>query len=437
MTDTSIANTLATFSASGALIALPNNIPLRFVINAPAFPTDQGTDQKCTFAILSGNTVLYLNDSGKCTVGVQGQTSAGASKKNLKIKVKNANGDKVKIKFGDWLENSSITLKAYGSIPGNATYFDRTMIREAASLELWRQIRRNSPRDGGRIGPWTAWDAGDTAKECANFISARFSCDCRASEVYFTTDASQAPSFSGVYILRSDNDLPEYLMDDANPAHYLLQPQHGPWDVWQNFNSANWEYTSPKTPDDAVPRRLMTYFANVLSGADTWANYYQYISLHSFMDYLIFCDVVGSFDSITNNVMLVSWDASADQGIFHLCTYDTDEVLGSKWGYQGNAGSFPEDTGRACDQNAVFASFAAYFRKEIAARYCSLRNTGVLSNTNFLQILTSYAGWISPANIDADKATFGTNPISNYPFLIDWFDRRLAALDSSPAYSIT
>ncbi|GBR07479.1 CotH kinase family protein [Gluconobacter frateurii] len=425
---TSVDKAIWGLRASETFLRLP--LPDRFVIAAPSAPTDSD-GVNCTFAILAGDAVLYSNDSGKCTVGLQGQTSAGASKKNLKIKVKNANKDKVAIQFGAWAESTSITLKAYGSIPGNPTAFDRSMVREAVSLEIWRQIRRDTPSDPGQLTPWYARLNATTTL----FQSPLCSCDCWPVNVYLQTPSDPQPVFYGCYMLRSDNSNQTYLIDDQNPSHYLLQPQHGSDAIWTDkgqLNTSVWEFSSPAKPDTSVPGRLIDWFASCLQDPGKWLLYRDYLNLASWLDYIIHIEVVGSFDSTLNNVILKSYTGTQTSGLWEIDSYDLDESLGVKWNEPN--GAAPGTTGWASDGATVFKQMRDQFQDQIRARYAYLRRSGTLSGTTFRSVLQNYARFRAD-DLAADWALYGTNPIASYPYLTHWYDGRLAWLDTQWGYS--
>nr|WP_243430052.1 CotH kinase family protein [Acetobacter sacchari] len=408
------------------------DFPDRIVITTTALPAI-GDTVDCNFALMRGDAVLYSNDSGLSTLEIQGQTSADAVKQNWKIKVKNASKDKVALRFGSWDETTSITFKAYGSINSNATAFDRTMTREAICLELWRRIRRAYDPPNNRIAPWYAWMDADLSL----LSDAQFSCDCRPIAVYMQIGSATAPTLYGAYMLRSNNTNATYLIDDSNAQHYLLQPQHGPTDLWSNTahlsDDTVWEFSSPATPDDTVPARLLAWFKAVLAGTDSWANYPSYLRLESWIDYKIFCDVVGSFDSMTNNLMLKSYTGTETSGLWEVDAYDLDESLGCKWNFP--YGSDPETTGITTDQDAMWTSFSVYFAGAINARYAYLRANGVLTLETLTEIQKFYSAGFRPADVEYDWTTWGTNLPSNNPYILNWFSRRLAWLDDRWGYS--
>lgn len=414
--------------ASETYVPLP--FPDRVVIFSASVPTDSD-GVACSFSLMRGDAVLYANDSGKCTVGLQGQTSAGASKHNFKIKVKNANKDKVALRFDTWDENTSFTMKAYGSIPGNVTAFDRSMIREAVCLELWRQIRRNDPQNPGQIAPWYA----RLNKTTTRFQQPQFSCDCHALSVYFQLPTDSAPQFYGCYVLRSDNTNATYLIDDSNPQHYLLQPQHGSGNLWTNkgnLGTSVWEFSSPANPDTAVPGRLLNWFKSILAGTGSWADYAQYLGLTSWIDYIIHIEAVGSFDSTANNIMLKSYTGTETSGLWEVDSYDLDESLGVKW--DAPNGVAPDITGWASDGANVFQAMRNAFLPQIQARYAYLRRSGVLSPETMAELIRRYATF-RVADLEQDWALYGTNSIASYRYLQDWFEGRLAWLDTQWDYS--
>lgn len=406
--------------------------PLRFVVTGSVLPTN-GNDQAVSLVIMDGMTRL-LEAGPTTTMGVQGQSSAGATKKSWKLKLRNLSGTKLSVTYGSWPESSSITLKAYGSFPTDNMALDRSMIREAVSAELWRQIRRAYNDGDNRIAPWYAWSVGADAQRAALLSNALFSTDCTPVELYWT-DGSTAPAFLGLYMWRSDNSLNAYLMTDTNEHHFLLQPQHAPPDLWSRpdyLSGIYWEFMSPEARDTRVAPRLIGWFADILAQSASWQDWPSYLNLRSWIDYKIFSEAVGSFDSISNNIILGSWTATATSGLWDVFVYDLDETLGCVWNYNGNAD--PESIGLITAQSTLWTSFSEYFAKQISARWQALRKADVISVENLISIITHYSASMRPAAVIADQAAWGTNRISSHAYVTSWFERRIQWLDQQWGY---
>ncbi|WP_336946872.1 CotH kinase family protein [Asaia sp. HN010] len=401
--------------------------PLRFIATGKALPV-VGTDQAVSLVIMDG--LSRLAEAGpKTTMGVQGQSSAGATKKNWKFKLRNHAGKKLGVTYGSWPESTSITLKAYGSFADGSMALDRSMIREAVAAELWRQIRRNSSDGDNRIAPWYAWSAGAAAQSASLLSEALFSTDSTPVELYWT-DGSTDPQFLGLYMWRSNNDPDSYLMTPDHQSHCLLQPQHAPPDLWSRpdyLSGQFWEFMSPDAPDPSVPARLIEWFAAILDGRASWQDWPDYLNLRSWIDYKVFSEAVGSFDSLSNNIILGSWTATASTGLWDVFVYDLDETLGCVWGYNGNAD--PADIGLITAQSTLWTAFSEHFADRIAARWRELRRAGVLSGANLTAIMTRYAASMRPGAVLADQAAWGTNSISSHAYIATWFEQRVRWLD--------
>lgn len=372
---------------------------------------------------------------------VQGQSSAGAVKKNWALSLVNpVTGNPLTVKIGDWLPLNRMVLKAYAT--------DRTLMRDIVTTRLWRAMH-GFP--SGTLAPVSAYSYFD-GRDCGTHTSARFSTDGFPVEVYHDGD------FLGLYVLRTDSTADQYLMDTGNPRHVLIQPQHA-HDFWSDgiYYDGEWEYTSPATVTDdtrAAYKRFMGWASACIRGdQDIRRTYGSYIDLDSFLDYILLCELTGSYDSMLNNFFMACWDASPTSGKWFLYPYDEDETFGigilSGVLDMGTIGWVMKKGGLADQQPAFFDLVHDRFRPEIRQRWKTLRAGGVLDGRSFYAMLGGYSDLISPDRMaedlrlwDLNGATgIGTgfwvshNGLKNsISYIQDFFNTRLSWLDERLGY---
>lgn len=403
-----------------------DNCPLYFDVSVPRVPLNGEVVSGTVLISVGSQPVAVLNT----TLEIQGQSSQGADKKNWKLKVSNASGEDVEVSVGDWLPSNKITLKSYGNVPGNPVFFDRSLVREAVSAEIWRRIYRSMDYPTSLIAPPETWKRA-TLNQTDRQTSALFSTDCHPAVVSFNG------VFFGVCMMRTSADEGDFLMDKKNPGHYLLQPQHVSQNVLTEWQPDLWEFTSPKKPKDAAVQWFFDFFKGVVNGTTDPATAHTVLNVPSFLLYVMFCEIVGSFDSLNNNVMIGGWDWSANGGTAYFFPYDLDETLGCIWNHQGDAASFPENVGFVHTGDAAWNALFSYFvgRGDVGRVWSRIRTSGVLDPQNIWEIIRKYSGPIGSDLYLKESAAWGTNVISAPFYLQDWVVRRIAWLDAQWGYS--
>ncbi|MBS1056103.1 CotH kinase family protein [Gluconobacter kondonii] len=383
--------------------------PWRILVEG-ALPTDKG-GVPCSVSFFEGTIPLF---SASGTWQTQGQTSSYANKKNWKFKLRNAaTGNKLLIKIGGWFAMSSITTKGYGT--------DRTLMRDSLTTDLWRQMHMYP---SGFLAPLSAYDYFKSS-DCGVQQSALF------STAGFPVEIWQNGSFLGLYVLRADNDPSTYLMDDSNPQHVLIQPQHA-GDMWNKaFDSTLWDFPSPSvsgydTGDDmstlnaganSAAARVMNWMVSCVQGAsDFRSTYSNYLDLTSALDFILITEISMSFDSLNNNFMMGSWNATADGGIWRFWPYDEDETFGVVW-FLSNVGQIYPDFGWVTDDNVtngipggqppgIFKVIREQMRPELRARWRDLRDAGIISSQAVNAFLKKQGAMIDPASMQQDLANW-------------------------------
>lgn len=372
---------------------------LRILIDGD-LPTVKGTDTQASISFFHGDIPLF---SATATVSVQGASSQGADKKNFKFKVVNpTTGNKLKVKFGNWIPMSSITLKAYA--------VDRTLIRDSLSTMVYRKILR--------------FNNGLTAPSNEYSYLASKNCGVTIGEADFTTagfpiEMYNSDGLIGLYVLRSYYDAATYLLDEDNTQHVLMQPKLSN-NFWVDgiFDSSKWDIVLPITQDDTFSSsvtRLFQWFKGCVKGdIDIRKTYQYYINLETFIDYILFTELTMGGDSLQNNLMLRSSNATPTSGVWGIYPYDMDQTWGIIGGnYSVNISNpktygwitKPKVTGSTnpnSSGNDWFTLFWEVFRPEIWARWSELRNNDVISPKSINELIQIQVALINPNVMSED-----------------------------------
>ncbi|WP_086632635.1 CotH kinase family protein [Commensalibacter intestini] len=419
---------------------------LRILIDGD-LPTVKGTDTQASISFFHGDIPLF---SATATVSVQGASSQGADKKNFKFKVVNpTTGNKLKVKFGNWLPMSSITLKAYA--------VDRTLIRDSLSTMVYRKILR---LNNGLTAPSSEYsylaskNCGVTVGE-ADFTTAGF-----PIEVYNTS------GFYGLYVIRSYYDAETYLLDENNTQHVLMQPKLSN-NFWVDgvFVGSVWDITLPTTQDatfESSVERLFQWFKGCNDGSiNMRATYKDYINLEAFIDYILFTELTMGGDSIQNNLMLRSSNATSTSGIWGIYPYDMDQTWGIIGGNYSVNVSNPKTYGWVTkpkiagstnpypDGNTWFTLFWETFRPEIWARWDELRSNDIISSKSINELIQKQVSLINPKAMQEDLTLWpisgqtglgSGNAISDngkrysIAYIVDFVKNRIEWLDEQLKY---
>ena len=426
---TSLDQTIWGLRASETLVCLPEPTTTFRVLFNGDLPTVQGTNTQVDLAILYGDAVFF---SGSCTLGVQGQTSANTTKKNLKISaITNAGGNSVDLKMSDWVQTSKIDLKAFGPFPAYGTdYFDgvvldRTMIRDTLGYRTWASIRKSGQFPDNLIAPLPVWILANTSAASLP-IDAKFGTDGYLCSVYVNGD------FHGVFVWRGSKPAADYLIDKKNKTNYLVQASSNKRaGMWQNYLSSDWDYSYPKKPDEKGLANLINYLGECQAGTASLANFESYANKQSWLDYILFIELAASQDSMINNLFLESWDGG---NIWHVMSYDMDETFGIIWNYTP-AQVQPDVIGWITNYNAAWTMLREYFADDLAARWKYLRDSNVVSPDTLDKTIRKLTSTISTDDFASDVSMWGTNSQSTYGFLITWIIGRIAWLDEQWGYT--
>lgn len=253
-------------------------------------------------------------------------------------------------------------------------------------------------------------------------------------------------------------------MDDNNPNHILIQPQHA-GGIWQHdWTGADWVVQSPaidgyddqddiskSAPDvQAKCQTIMAYMQACIAGTtDVRATHTRYLRLQDWLDYDILINLTGSFDSMTNNFMMGTWDGVR----WGPWPYDMDETAGLVFSiaYDGawatNIGWVTQKGGHADQDQGFFDVIHRRFRPELRARWRMLRDAGIISVEAITRLINDQVGLINPDLMAQDIALWPLNGATGAPaymqlggkwsvaYVIDWYKARIAWMDQQWGYS--
>ncbi|GBR03548.1 hypothetical protein AA21952_1088 [Acetobacter oeni LMG 21952] len=387
---------------------------------------------------VAGKVAFTLNGSAK----VNGQSSSDDPKKGYSIKLTTKSGKKTQVKFGSWNAQSKLSLKAY--------YLDRSMCRDIVANRFWCDIRRVGTYPDNMIFPADAVGAnGATGSQPA---SAPMSTDGFPVKLYVNG------TYQGLYIERTGGDNDDWLIDDSNPDHYLLQFDHAGVADWQNcnwyagFNYEQWDVASPamsgyadqgdfqtSNPTQwAAVTRLFSFIESAGSSSVSFAaDAATYMNVASWIDYLLFSEVVANSDGVANNLYLASWDAKT----WHVMAYDLDETFGTYWEHTASSrdpvtiGLVTQATSYSTNGNGVWMLFWNTMQPQLTSRYRELRDAGVISTDHVLSLFRGFASAFGDDELMNDYQVWGFNDQASMAYVMDWVSRRITYLDGVFSYT--
>lgn len=179
----------------------------------------------------------------------------------------------------------------------------------------------------------------------------------------------------------------------------------------------------------------------------------DYLDITSALDFIIITEWSLSFDSLNNNFMLGSWDATPTSGVWYLWPYDEDETFGVAYFLTTNGSVDPkfgwvteDNSGGGSQPAGIFKVIREQMRPELRARWAQLRGAGVISNEAISNFINAYGAMINPDRMVQDIANWPTTGwtgtqlgaikiAQSVSYLVDIANQRMAWLDGQLGYS--
>ncbi|MCT4085440.1 hypothetical protein HZP35_17580 [Elizabethkingia anophelis] len=376
------------------------------------FPTEVGIKNRGTVRFIIGGVVML---TANCEVSVQGSGSVVFPKKGYTIDLFNVNWKKLQVKIGKYPALDSYHMKAY--------WTDATKCKDVFCGLIWQQMRQARPY------PENLNRSLNNAL-LTNYDPTRFSADAQFALVGFPTDVYQNGSFRGQYVLRLKKDRLNYAMSSTNQNHLLIDSQTIDAALgrkaYADFNAVavDYENRNPKTPNATAKAnifRLFQYMRDIYTGAKTFTDTHQdYLRLYSWIDFLIWGEAICHWDSVNNNAMYSSYNATH----WGPDLIDTDFVLGTN---QGGDLVQPSE-GWYIGNKDIWPKFRAQMLPQIKARYTVLRGS-VLKMENLTKTFLDLSANWSPNSYQFEFNKWGTITMTRESKYLESIDNVFNTLD--------
>ena len=165
----------------------------------------------------------------------------------------------------------------------------------------------------------------------------------------------------------------------------------------------------------------------------------EMFDVESFIDYLVFGDVVSNYDGFVKNWQWITWDGLK----WFIEPYDLDGIFGwSSWD------PVPPTTGRyGNNKNYPTGWIIQYYQAELEQRYALLRKNGIISTNNILNIFKEWIAAIGTDNMQRnhnmwpnDREHYYAAPVETHHDSIyrvsNWLDIRIAKCDEIYNYNV-
>lgn len=437
----------AAVQSNGFVLFKTPSTVLRINIEADApLPTSKGT-------VI--NTKVSMNVEGSSfdgygTLEVQGSSSVAFPKKNwtLGFFTDEAREEAVKVKLGHMMPHDELVFKA--------NFVDNTHCRNIGVNRIWDQMQMSRTGYPKREPDFVNMINNDLTVENYNGLKyqptgALGHVDGFPCVMYINGD------FYGIGTINIGKKRDNYNLKKDDQKHIQFEPEGG-----INLNNmpvdptdGSFDLRRPATWGSAAQAsydRLSAFFK--LSVADmVTAGIDNYLNRAQMIDYIILLQVCDLFDHLHKNTMFTTWDGK----VWNLLPYDLDNCFGLYFTGQ----YFNPSTGVAYrppinlpipplgqvpnSSWGVASRLRAVYGTDVDKRYKFLRDSGIISNDNFMKIFEGIVRFFPKELLEAEDEKWNTGSTSINESLLQtgslyqinqWLTERLVRTDIYFNYSI-
>lgn len=365
-------------------------------------------------------------------ISIQGHGSASYNKKGYTFDFKNADGEKLKIKFGNMPALDSYHVKAFAT--------DMTHSRNIGNMNLWRALIANLKYPDCYIN-----------NKALNLNKIEPYADARYAEDGFPVTIYIDNAFFGLYTLKTKKSMENYAINKSDGNNIFLDSITYDANLYEAFEYKDWELKSPKLEGYNEGWDISKYnskdgsilgtdilqkieslwsFLTTLS-SDNKANASEHIVVSHWLVWKILSELIGNYDTGGNNMELVTWD-----GIhWSIIPYDTDLTIGlNAW---GGYAILTSQTGYIADSR-FFKTLRTVFEPEIKELYSQFRKSKVIDITTIMKYYKNQVEAIPRSAYEQDYKKWGTiwhdnngnNQIPNMKQIESYLKSRINYLDS-------
>lgn len=317
------------------------------------------------------------------TIKVQGSSTEKWPKKNWDIKIYNdeERTEVIKIKIGDSIISDEWVAKA--------DWIDPTMLRNNLSYTLWGDIvksRTTLPK-----------------YEVENAI---------LDKEVITEEKVEAQGFPRVYTARIKinnkhygitnlilgHDLNNFNIDENNSKHMYLEfdSRYGYTDVktWEKFRSdgiGNWinGYYPENEYMTEAQKKSIDILGELVNGSleNFKKNFDKHLDKTNMIDFLIFIEVVGDWDAVSQDLEIVTYDLEK----WYMLPWDKDTTFGMFWDESGllpdSENTLVIDYEKEDPTQKPWYKTYHTFTEDVEKRYAELRDKDVLTTAHLNEMI--------------------------------------------------
>ena len=355
----------------------------------------------------------------------QGQSTRILARKNVNMIFLNRDFKPVRISFDGVIDQDEMVLKSY-------LLSDKAHYKDAVSSEFWLSLRNSKPYPYGGVFPKSVFEN----------LSYPYNQVARGSTLGFPVKQYRGGKFYSLASVRYKKKRENYAMVSSNRQQILIQAD---WEFlgqinWNTVQLGNFEVRNPKMSGyvggaSQLPvayadvqtntLRIINWMKGVYDGTiDAKTTYQDFVDLDSLLDYCLVITTAGSYDGVTNNFLLGTYDAS----IWHFFWYDADQTWGSK--SKGVRAEY-----NAFDANNFFRTISNVFVDDLKVKYRDMRNKGIIDARNIQALMQEKASHLSGASKVLDAKYWGEIfTEAGLPYSMAWVYKRVRYLDALYGY---
>lgn len=330
------------------------------------------------------------------------------------------------ITFGDWVSQDSFHLKKY--------YIDVFRGQCIVGYRLTEQVYRSHPI--GEQYPYEKYISNSNAFSGLGVIDKDFNTGAKCHpegfpiHINFIKTSTGKNTDLGIYTWNLKKSKEVYYMNKKKATNILLDGVFNGKTLWEgkidwgqfeirnpksliDINGDKYDGDNPKelSDTDANSKKVkdsLVRLSNALSDIKSNLNketFEKYFLVNPFVDYVLISQVIYNKDGFDKNWIWASWDGQ----LFTPTLYDLDSIFGS------------ESSGIEVDKNSIETILGmeqylpsyylqTLYATEIKNRYKELRNSGIFSVDNIMNLLDGWLRTITYKYLNEDIKKYNETP---------------------------
>lgn len=365
-------------------------------------------------------------------LNAQGSSSMSFHVKNMAIDI----NDESIIKFGNFPAQDSFHLKKY--------YID--VFRGQCIVAYWLMEQVYQTRPVGKRYPYEILSdeyspyTGKSKVEDDFYTGAKCHPDGFPINITWVNSVTNEEKDMGIYAWNLKKSKEIYHANKKNTKHIILDGVIDNVTLFGgNVDWTQFEIRNPKSLVDANgnkydgdnPKELSDTDNNSkkvkdsilrLSGVkealginNTKETFEKYFIVDAFIDYFVISQVLYHYDGFRKNWIWCTWDGEH----WTPTLYDTDSIFG---GYSNGTYIIPNSDKQGILGTENILGLETLYAEEIKARYKNLRDKGIFSTDNIINLLKKWLDKVGYANIEKELSIYNDIPSYRNPLINDGWE---------------